>query len=88
MEKQIEKIGNAAVFVGDSGIGPWQDMEVRAFLNEFVQRGCPVIPIILPSASLVPELPIFLRAMTWVDLRRDAQEGLDRIIKAIKASKS
>src|SRR3712207_3852401 len=44
LETQIERINSAAVFVGKNGIGPWQQGELRAFLNEFVGRGCPVIP--------------------------------------------
>lgn len=88
LEKQIGKIGTATVFVGDSGFGPWQNMEMRAFLNEFVQRGCPVIPVVLPTALSVPELPMFLKAMTWVGLRKDYALGLARMIEAIKGYRS
>jgi WD40 repeat protein len=69
LERQISHIRAAAVFVGPGGIGPWQNQEMRAFLNEFVERGCPVIPVLLPGA-VIPDLPVFLRRMTWVDLRR------------------
>lgn len=44
LEQQISRIGAAAVFVGSKGIGPWQEAETRALLNQFVQRRCPVIP--------------------------------------------
>lgn len=88
LEKQIGKIRSAAVFVGDSGFGPWQNVEMRAFLSEFVRRGCPVIPVILPTATSVPELPLFLKAMTWVDLRKDYPQGLTRMIDAIKGYRS
>ncbi len=87
IEKRIADIRTAVVFVGASGLGPWQDMEIRAFLNEFIQRGVPVIPVILSSATSVPELPIFLRAMTWVDLRRDPDRGLARLIETIRTHK-
>ena len=79
LERQIGNIRAAAVFVGPSGIGPWQDKEMRAFLSEFVRRECPVIPVLLPGATSA-ELPIFLRNMTWVDLGprtgRDRASGL------------
>ena len=42
LEKQIEQIKSAAVFVGKSGFGPWQKREMRAFLSEFVDKGIPV----------------------------------------------
>jgi hypothetical protein len=57
---------------------------MRAFLSEFSSRGCPVIPVILPDAQIVPELPIFLKQMTWVDLKKDFQQGLERLCKAVK----
>jgi nucleotide-binding universal stress UspA family protein len=71
LEKHIGEIRSAAVIVGSSGIGPWQNQEMRAFLSEFVQRNCPVIPVLLKTAPSVPDdLPIFLRSFTWVDFRR------------------
>jgi hypothetical protein len=69
LEKQIEQISSAAVFVGEDGFGPWQKQEIYAFLSEFVNRDCPVIPILLPNAPTKPELPVFLRQFTWVDFR-------------------
>jgi hypothetical protein len=82
LERQIGNIRAAAVFVGPSGIGPWQNREMRAFLNEFAERACPVIPVLLPKAA-VPELPLFLRGMTWVDLRGIEAGGIDRLIWGI-----
>jgi TIR domain len=33
LEEQINSIKSAAVFVGKSGRGPWQDMEIYALLS-------------------------------------------------------
>jgi hypothetical protein len=82
LERQIGQIRVAAVFVGRSGIGPWQNREMRAILNQFTERGCPVIPVLLPEAT-APELPIFLRDMTWVDLRDSEAVGMDLLIWGI-----
>jgi hypothetical protein len=49
--QQIEIIKSAAVFVGESGLGPWQNHEIPALLSQFVKREFPVIPVILPSAK-------------------------------------
>jgi hypothetical protein len=84
LERQIPNVRKAAVFVGRNGMGPWQDRELRAFISEFVSRGCPVIPVILPDAGTVPELPIFLRQMTWVDLRTDYEDNLLRLVAAVQ----
>jgi GTPase SAR1 family protein len=82
LERQIGNIRAAAVFAGPGGIRPWQNREMRAFLSEFAERGCPVIPVLLPEAA-VPELPIFLRGMTWVDLRDQDGDGMERLIWGI-----
>ncbi len=88
LEEQIEQIKSAAVFVGEEGIGPWQQMELEAFLREFNRRGCPVIPVILPNAPKKPELPIFLRGMTWVDFRKIETKPLDRLIWGITGERT
>ncbi|MEH2009429.1 GUN4 domain-containing protein [Nostoc sp.] len=82
LEEQIENIKSAAVFVGSSGLGPWQSTEMRAFLNEFVERGCPVIPVLLGNTPQQPKLPIFLRGHTWVDFRTDT-EAMENLIWGI-----
>jgi len=83
LEKQIERISSAAVFVGDRGIGPWQQGELEAFLHEFVNRGCPVIPVLLPNAPSEPKLPIFLKNMTWVDFRKNDPDPMQQLIWGI-----
>ena len=69
LEEQVATIKSAAVFVGESGLGPWQNIEMRAFINEFVERKCPVVPAILPSAKSTPSLPILLKSLHYVDFR-------------------
>ena len=83
LEEQLGNIATAAVFVGASGFGPWQNRELRGFLDEFVRRQCPVIPVLLPSITSPPQLPLFLRQMTWVDYRRDARAALDLLVWGI-----
>jgi hypothetical protein len=83
LEEQIANIHAAAVFVGREGIGPWQRQELDGFLREFNKRGCPVIPVLLPGAAGEPELPLFLRGMTWVDFRDSVPEPLAQLIWGI-----
>ncbi|MBM3475303.1 MAG: TIR domain-containing protein [Armatimonadetes bacterium] len=70
LEEAITQVRSAAVLVGPDGLGPWQDREMRAFLEEFVQRDCPVMPVLLPGLPDAPKLPVFLRGHQWVDLRK------------------
>lgn len=83
LERQIENIKAVAVFVGQDGIGPWQNMELESFLLEFVKRKCPVIPVILLSCENPPKLPIFLSRMTWVDFRKRDPDPLERLVWGI-----
>jgi len=62
--------------------------EIRACLEEFVERGMPVIPVLLPGASDQPELPSFLSQFHWVDLRNGpTDEALRQLVRGIKSKK-
>lgn len=88
LEASISQVKAAAVLVGKDGLGPWQDREMRAFLSEFVNRKVPVIPVLLPGAPSKPELPIFLKQFTWVDLRAGlTKEECDRLQWGITGQK-
>jgi hypothetical protein len=84
--QQIEAIKAAAVFLGDGGLGPWQDQEMQSFLNRFVTRKCAVIPVILSSTKGTPELPWPLANLHCVDFRTDSQP-LQRLIWGITGQK-
>jgi len=86
LENQIEKVRAVCVFVGEDGVGPWQNAEIRAFLSQFVTRGCVVVPVLLPNAPTVPKLPIFLREMMWADLRQEYTRQLARLIGALHSA--
>ncbi len=80
MEQIIRTTRSAAVLVGRDGLGPWKDRAMRVCLSQFVDRGLPVIPVLMRGVPKKPELPRFLREFTWVDLRRGlTQETLDRL---------
>lgn len=87
LEQQIQDIGSAAVLVGESGLGPWQNSEMRAFISEFVDRKCPVIPVILKSCKTVPQLPLFLRQFTWVDFRKPEPDPVERLLWGVTGTK-
>ena len=87
LEQAIESIRAAAICVGPSGIGPWQNRELRAYINEFVRKEASAIPVLLPGAAEKPELPTFLRAVTWADLRAGfSDESLHPLICGIKGT--
>jgi TIR domain len=83
LEQDIEAIGSCAVIVGPSGVGPWQRREVEAALQLFVERGRAIVPVILPSCSKVPDLPLFLRSFAWVDYRSLDPDPIEQLERAI-----
>ena len=87
LEENIEQINAAAVFVGKNGLGPWQRREINAFLRKFVNRECPVIPILLPDAPKEPKLPTFLEEIMWVDFRTSDPNPMSQLIWGITGKK-
>nr|VFK28104.1 MAG: TIR domain-containing protein [Candidatus Kentron sp. MB]VFK32911.1 MAG: TIR domain-containing protein [Candidatus Kentron sp. MB]VFK75798.1 MAG: TIR domain-containing protein [Candidatus Kentron sp. MB] len=90
LEEQIEKIHSVAVCIGPSGMGPWQQMEVDAYLRKFVERRCPIIPVVLSGAikGKKPQLPVFLEAFAWVDFNQKEPHPLERLIRGITEEKT
>lgn len=88
-EEAIKTCKAGAVFVGQSGIGPWERKELRALLSRAVEEGLPVIPVLLPGAPKKPDLPLFLAEHTWVDLREKGitKAGIDLLIWGITGEK-
>jgi TIR domain len=82
-EHLIEVIPAAAIFVGQHAIQQWQELQMYAFLNQFVERECPVIPVLLKSAPLKPKLPPFLATFAWVDFHRFVPDPLKQFIWGI-----
>ena len=88
LEEIIQTTKTAVVMFGPAGLGPWEEPEMRACLSEFVDRKLPVIPVLLPGAPKQPDLPLFLKAFTWVDLRGGlTDDGLDRLQWGITGQK-
>lgn len=81
----IQIIPSVAVFIGNSGLGPWQKMELDACFDEFVKRKCRIIPVILETALVIPSA---LQGFTWVDFRIKEPEPFQRLIWGIKGNKN
>jgi GTPase SAR1 family protein len=87
LEEVIETIKSAAVFVGPDGVGPWQDLEQDAILQQLVGRNCPVIPVILPGCAATPKLPAFLQGLTWVDFRKLDPDPVKQLVWGVTGEK-
>lgn len=61
IQKALPKAKGIAVFVGKSGLGRWQAFELRTAISRAVEKGIPVIPVLLPDAKDVSsELPFLM----------------------------
>ena len=83
LEAQLKNVKSAAVFIGPRRVGPWQDLEVKAFIRQFVQRKCPVIPVILPGRKSTPKLPVLLDGFQMIDFRQGDPDPLEQLIRGI-----
>lgn len=82
-EKQIVKVPSAAIFIGQGAIERGQALQVYSFIDQYVQRECRVLPVILPGTKNVSQLGVFLTNFTGVDFRRREPEPLARLIWGI-----
>jgi len=85
-EEQIKSVPAAAVFIGSQELRPWQDQIQAAFLREFAERKCPVIPVFLSGWDLA-SLPTFLKAMTPVDFSENNEKAMENLVWGITGIK-
>src|SRR6266403_5750207 len=91
IEKALAESETCAVFVGPSGLGPWQNEEMRAAIDRRVldsDRHFRVIPVLLPGAERAERssLPTFLAATTWVEFRGSLgdEDAFHRLVCGIR----
>jgi TIR domain len=91
LEEALDQSRTCAVFVGLTGLGPWQNEEMRSALEDRVRnKAFRVIPVLLPG-SLEPQsekLPRFLRRLTWVDFRAglEDEDAFRRLVHGIQGT--
>lgn len=93
IEEALESCDCCLVFIGPSGIGPWQHEEMRAAIDRRVNEPTPfhvvpfrVVPVLLPRANRPERLPAFLVAATWVEFRGtlDDDDAYHRLLCGIR----
>jgi hypothetical protein len=86
LETVVDTVPAALVLVGANWLGRWQQQEYYALFQRFAERqqrdserAFRLIPVLLPDASLQPELPTFLRTIHWTDLRSRGYDDPDTL---------
>ncbi|MHC4244526.1 MAG: toll/interleukin-1 receptor domain-containing protein, partial [Planctomycetota bacterium] len=94
IEEALAVCNTCTVCIGPSGLGPWQNEEMRAAIRRRVNDKSGefrVIPVLLPGTQR-PErsrLPTFLSGTTWVEFRNslDEEDAFRGLVWGIKGTK-
>ena len=89
LELALDGSHTCAVFLGPSGIAPWQNNGIRTTLQDrFSRGGFRVIPVLLPGARKPNrrQLPRFLSRLIWVDFAKDLNDdsAFNRLVAGIR----
>jgi TIR domain len=87
LQRNIRSIKSVAVFIGEKGSGPWQELEVELALQELARRGRPIIPVILEGRQGHPRLPPFLNLWHLVDMRERDPDPFEQLVWGITGQK-
>ncbi len=89
IQKAIRQVKSAAILVGPTGTGKWQAAELRSLISQSIERGIPVIPVLLPGVSRLPLSLTFLSEFNWVQFRESIQESdsISRLIWGITGTR-
>jgi WD40 repeat protein len=74
IQDAIKEVGAAVIFLGKSGLGRWEALELRTFVSQCVERGIPVIPTLLPGGSIPQDGLPFLRELQVVKFQKSVNE--------------
>jgi hypothetical protein len=74
IQSVIRVVKAAAILLGPSGLGRWQIVELRSFVDQCLDKGIPLIPVLLPGVSNVPEHLVFLRQLKFVKVTNNISD--------------
>ncbi|WP_164009902.1 TIR domain-containing protein [Pyxidicoccus trucidator] len=83
LAQQLKSARSVLVCIGNHGFGPWQNMEQASFLQQHVERKCPIIPVILEGYDGVAQQPPFLDGIHGVDLRKSEPDPIEHLLFGI-----
>jgi len=78
----------AVILLGSLGCEGYQDIEIEALVDEFLEKGSPIIPVFIPGWSDETRVPFSLKAFQRVDFREDKAEALEKLIQGILSSRT
>jgi hypothetical protein len=84
IQESVKRVRCAAVFFGPKGLGRWQRLELRAFIQRCVDEEFPLIPVLLPGVTDLPSDLLFLKQLNWVKFQTlDDAEAIRNLVWGI-----
>ena len=91
LDEALERAPAAALLIGPHALGPWQKQEYYSLLARHVEqrdsRRVTIIPILLPGALDLTEMPSLLKGFSMVDFRGasgfDDRSVMQRLVRSI-----
>jgi len=86
IEAAMEALPCIAMFFGPSGIGQWQELEMRVASTLYAKRKRGVLVVLLPGAPDDPKVPLFHADLPRIDLRQwksPGEPGLNELVAGI-----
>jgi GTPase SAR1 family protein len=77
----IARVPAAALIIG-AQLGDWQKREIYAFIQQSVERGCAIVPVLLRDANTADLSPL-LQGLTWVNLAVKEPNPIDQLVWGI-----
>ncbi len=85
IQNAIRNVNTAAIFIGESGIGKWQALELKTFVSQCVENEIPVIPVLLPNVQEIPDNLLFLRELNYVSFQNENDSSaIKKLVWGIK----
>ncbi|MEH2310716.1 MAG: hypothetical protein V7K35_04630 [Nostoc sp.] len=68
----MSNVNSAVIFIGQTGLGRWQYIELQSLYSQFVQaeNEKTIIPVLLPRVNEIPKDLLFLAQHHWVSFTK------------------
>ncbi|MDB4922914.1 toll/interleukin-1 receptor domain-containing protein [Mucilaginibacter sp.] len=89
LQSAIRSVKSAAILIGTQGIGQWQNLELRSFIHRCVHEKIPLIPVLLPGVTSIPDDLVFLQGLGHVTFKENIfdQEAAAKLVWGITGKK-
>ncbi len=75
IQQAIPNVKSAAIIISSQGLGEWQTLELRTFIRRCLEEAdIPVIPVLLPGVTEIPQKLLFLREINLVCFTKNIEE--------------